>query len=682
MKSKVLQKLFSLFLSLLLVFSMAPVLYASQLPNLNDISGNWASAEITKWVSNGIIKGLSNGEFKPNNSISRAEFISLVSRILNLTEKSKATFKDVSTGAWYADDISKASNAGFIKGDPNGNVRPEASISRQEAAVVFAKAFDLKAKNKDAYKSLSDAGKIAEWSKDSISAMVENGYIKGRLNGEYAPVENITRAESVKLIDNIVGELKNTVGTYNGTISGNLVVNTRDIVLKDMIISGNLYLTQGIGDGNVTLDGVTVKGSTIVKGGGEHSVILRNTNLTGSLIVIRENGRVRIVTEGTTIIGNVEVSSIAPGQEIILDGDFTNVDVESQGAQITVNNGSKINSLTIGQAAAGTSVQLDQGTAVTTLTAAAGATVTGQGTITNAAINAVGVTIQEKPTNVTVAPGITATINGQATTGGSSSGGGGSSSGGGSSTTQTVAATGISATTSGGALSGSVSGTTATLNFTSTPMADSITISAVEITGAPAGSTLAVSSVNSTKLGNVSLSRTINSITNIPISSLLVGSSNNNVSLGTLRTLFENTITISGTLSCSGFNSSSVSLVLTLGPSVGNGNVPNEWVTVETNGTTLTATIKSTNKGLTKLSDIGIATFLTATIGQLPSEVRIGGAGLFKSNYTDIKSDIIAATGANSWTDITLNDLVGKTIEFKRSGDTATIYTVVVVAAH
>jgi len=105
-----------------------------------------------------------------------------------------------------------------------------------------------------------------------------------------APKDNISRAEAVKLIDNIAGELKNSAGTYTGNVEKNLVVNTGSVILKDMVVNGDLFLAQGIGDGDVTLDNVTVKGRTVVRGGGENSIIINNSNLEGTLVVIKVGG--------------------------------------------------------------------------------------------------------------------------------------------------------------------------------------------------------------------------------------------------------------------------------------------------------------------------------------------------------------------------------------------------------
>ena len=405
---------------------------------LTDISNHWASADIDKWVSKGLVKGYIDGSFKPDNPISRAEFAAIVNRVFGYTKRSGSSFKDVSAGAWYYEDISKAFAAGILKGDTSGRFRPEAPLSRQEAAIVIYRAFDLKAKDINSASRFSDANKISSWSKEAISAMAEGGYISGRGANAFGPLSDITRAESVKMLDSVVGELINAIGTYSENTETNLVVNTKDVNLKDMTIKGNLYITAGVGDGNISMDNVAVKGNMIVRGGGEHSIVIKNSTLAGTLIVFKEDGKIRIVSQGTTDIpqtqlnsgatlldensggkgfGTVQVSQIiAVGQDIILDGDFLNVSIEAPSVNVQLLSGT-VAKLEIQKTAVGATIEMAKGSTVGSFTANANVAVTGQGKIETANINANGVTIETKPIIVVLQSGITAVIEGNSTGG-------------------------------------------------------------------------------------------------------------------------------------------------------------------------------------------------------------------------------------------------------------------------
>ncbi len=185
-----------------------------------DYSGHWANKEISEWVSLGIAQTDSNGDFKPNQPIRRIDVAILLNRLFNYQEKSSLKFSDIPNTSPYAADAAKAASAGNFTGD-NGKFRPDDNITRQEAAVVFARALNL---NTADYKSLSkfkDAGRVASWSRASVAAMAEKGYMSGKSGGMFAPASDLTRAEAVKIVDNMVQGLKNKAGIYRpGNNSG------------------------------------------------------------------------------------------------------------------------------------------------------------------------------------------------------------------------------------------------------------------------------------------------------------------------------------------------------------------------------------------------------------------------------------------------------------------------------
>ncbi|NOU95658.1 hypothetical protein GC093_20850, partial [Paenibacillus sp. LMG 31456] len=448
--------------------------------SFSDISSHWASKEINNWSQKGIINGYEDGTFKPNTPILRSEFASLVNRVFAYPSKTTQSFPDVSSSAWYAQDISKAVAAGIVVGDDKGNFKPEAPISRQEAAVILSRAFDLKAQDTKASDRFTDAGTIASWSKDSVNALLEGGYVSGREDGSFDPLANITRAEFVKMIDSVVGELKYAANTYTGNVNSNLVINTKDVNLKNMTISGDLYITSGVGEGNVSLDNVTVKGRTVVRGGGEHSIVINNSNLVGTLLVVKSDGKIRILMQGSSDIPHVQLNSgakleaenatgkgfgdvqiigmVSADQEIKLDGNFANISVEAPGVAVQVIDGSvnkidvkekavgssvkvlegNVNQLNvqtkvaidlsggivanvdIQKSAAGTSVQMASNSSVTNFKIDAPIEVKGSGKIETASINVDGVKIETKPTKITVADGVKSDVTTTTPTGGSS----------------------------------------------------------------------------------------------------------------------------------------------------------------------------------------------------------------------------------------------------------------------
>ena len=105
----------------------------------SDISNHWAKAQIESMMDKGYFNGYQDGNFKPDQKITRAEFMAIINRAFNFTAKSEGSFADVTPGAWYADAVSQAKAAGYVSGYPDGSIRPDNTITRQEAAVIIAK---------------------------------------------------------------------------------------------------------------------------------------------------------------------------------------------------------------------------------------------------------------------------------------------------------------------------------------------------------------------------------------------------------------------------------------------------------------------------------------------------------------------------------------------------------------
>lgn len=211
-----------------------------------------------------------------------------------------------------------------------------------------------------------------------------------------------------------------TYGPASGTttISGNVVISAKDVILQNTTIQGDLMLAESIGDGNVELKNVTVTGNTIVFGGGPNSIIMYNFNGKTVIVDVPDGASVRLVAQGSTSVddltmdcdGKLEESGltgagfynveIPEGAEVSLVGDFAEVNVNSPGIAIN-HEGGTITNLNIQNSAANSSVNLAASSKVTNLVASAPAAVTGTGSITNAHIASNGVTIAQTPANTT-----------------------------------------------------------------------------------------------------------------------------------------------------------------------------------------------------------------------------------------------------------------------------------------
>ena len=403
----------------------------------SDISGHWAEEAVYRWAEKEAVRGLPDGTFRPDANITRAEFVTIINNVMKYENKSDEKYIDVPANEWYAENVAKAVAAGVTVGIGNGRFGPMNLITRQEAAVMIYRAFRMQVKNPNAADKFSDTAHIAPWAKGAVSTLAENGYVSGRPGNKFAPLEYITRAEALKIIDNILSDIAHTPGKYSGAVQKNLLVNTRDVELKDMTINGNLYLSEGIGNGNIILEGVTVKGNILISGGG-NSIILNNTTVEGTLYVLKYDGKVRIVARGNTEIKNTQVLSgvkleeenitaagfrnvhvvlLKQGEKVILNGDFDDVDINTPGAGVVLEKGSA-SSMEIRSGGFGTMVELSVNSEIDTVKADAYVAVRGGGTVKNAEIRANMTTFEMVPENYTVYKGVIAIIGGTAVKGG------------------------------------------------------------------------------------------------------------------------------------------------------------------------------------------------------------------------------------------------------------------------
>jgi arabinogalactan endo-1,4-beta-galactosidase len=172
---------------------------------LSDISGHWAEVNIKRAVSEGIVKGYADGTFKPNATVTRAEFAVMLMNALKPSGKGAALgFKD-SIPAWAEPSIAQALEAKIIRGYEEGTFRPTASITRSELAVMIARAAGVDLITASSTSTgFADDSQIPAWAKDAVAAVKKLGIVNGRSGNLFAPNETATRAEAVTIIMNLL----------------------------------------------------------------------------------------------------------------------------------------------------------------------------------------------------------------------------------------------------------------------------------------------------------------------------------------------------------------------------------------------------------------------------------------------------------------------------------------------
>lgn len=265
------------------------------LAQTNDYENNWAKAEIESIKSKGIIVGYPDGTFRPNNNITKAEFYKIINKTMGFINESEVNFSDVIPEMWYYNDVAKGIEAKYII--PTGLLNANKNISRAEVAKILGIVFEIEGDELEASK-FTDYESIPEDLKPVIGGLRKNGYINGYPDGSFRVNSEITRAEVVKMIHNISGEIVNQKSIVEKNAEKNMIVNTSDVSLKNIEVGGNLYLTEGIGEGNSYLENVKVKNMTVISGGGSNSIEIKNSELN-SLLVNKKYSSVMLVLLNT-----------------------------------------------------------------------------------------------------------------------------------------------------------------------------------------------------------------------------------------------------------------------------------------------------------------------------------------------------------------------------------------------
>ncbi|MGO4183791.1 S-layer homology domain-containing protein [Paenibacillus sp. TAF43_2] len=154
---------------------------------------------------NAYIKGFPDGTFRPNNTITRAEMSALLARNKNLPNvyEYQKLYPDVAKGFWAAANIEQLQDIGLMIGDKQGNFRPNDRITRAEMAMIAAKWLnaDLKGPFTNTFEDVSDQ----HWAAAAIAAVSKAGVMIGFEDGSFGLKEYVTRAQAVTIMNRLLG---------------------------------------------------------------------------------------------------------------------------------------------------------------------------------------------------------------------------------------------------------------------------------------------------------------------------------------------------------------------------------------------------------------------------------------------------------------------------------------------
>jgi hypothetical protein len=324
------RKALSMLLALLLVSVPQQALAQTSL-GFTDMPHNWSAEALQAAVDNGLLKGHDN-RLRPDDAITRAEAVTIINRAFGASKIQDITsFMDVTPKDWFYDEMGKAVAMKIITGS-NRKLIPNASITREEVFTIIARAINLRESSSDM--NFFDLNELSVWAKEGTIGLINAGYINGS-NGYINPRNNITRAEFAQIMHNIIKNYIVSPGTVDSINDGNVMINTPGVILKGVTITGDLIIGDGVGEGEVTLEDVNVEGRLLVRGGGENSIVIRGKSKVDTIIIVKIDGKVRILNETGE---EIAVASVEGDDDVILVGKFKNVIIQSPDINVYANN--------------------------------------------------------------------------------------------------------------------------------------------------------------------------------------------------------------------------------------------------------------------------------------------------------------------------------------------------------
>lgn len=179
-----------------------------------DMVNHWAQADVDKLATDKFVYGFPDGTFKPDNSVTRAEFAATLFKVFEAAKLKQTTnnavyFSDVSSDDWYYKAVNGLAPEGIIMGYGDGTFGPDKLITREEAACMLTRMVTkVGIQVPDNQLNFKDNDQISQWAKDSVRFMASLEIIKGMPDGTFQPAKNATRSEAAVMILRLMQKAK------------------------------------------------------------------------------------------------------------------------------------------------------------------------------------------------------------------------------------------------------------------------------------------------------------------------------------------------------------------------------------------------------------------------------------------------------------------------------------------
>ena len=176
-----------------------------------DVKENdWFYDSVKYAYENDLMKGISNTEFAPDSEVTRAMFVTVIYRMENEPQTGKCAFTDVESGSYYESAVTWANENGIVSGISEDCFAPNEPITREQmAAIIYRyaafKGYDITTSSNTSY---TDNDNISDYAKDAVIWAAEKSVMTGNTDGSFAPKANTTRAQVASVFMRMVENLK------------------------------------------------------------------------------------------------------------------------------------------------------------------------------------------------------------------------------------------------------------------------------------------------------------------------------------------------------------------------------------------------------------------------------------------------------------------------------------------
>lgn len=353
-----------------------------------DVSNHWAwqRGYIPYLVEKDVLNGYkqSNGTymFKPDDAVTRAEFIKMLDETFGLTDTISINYSDVAVTDWHYSYFAKAAAQGYIL-NYGKTVDPDGAISREEATSLLVRYLELSDDDKLSASSFADYYDISSYYRDNVlkaaGAGLINGYEEDNGSFTFRPQNTLTRAEALTILYRAAGAIFTASASSrdSAAFEENAVIKTGNITIQNQTLKGRVIVSEGADNGTIGFYSSKINDALYIRGG---------ANVT-----------IAATTADTVVVDSDDIINLS----VIESSTIKNLIVNERCA-VMLAAGSTVENLIVNSEANLVSI-------------------TGSGTIKNAEINANNFSSSMVPEEFEIATGLTATFNKTSYEGSSSS---------------------------------------------------------------------------------------------------------------------------------------------------------------------------------------------------------------------------------------------------------------------